>query len=73
MATGDPAPVPTSRVLDWPVNVIWILVELLPWIWVLWMVKCTGSRGSSPWWSWYSRVAQPDDACMGLSSWAWLQ
>jgi hypothetical protein len=30
--------VPTSRVLDWPVNAIWILVELLPWIWVLWMV-----------------------------------
>jgi hypothetical protein len=38
MAAGDPAPIPTSRVLDWPVNAIWILVELLPWIWVLWMV-----------------------------------
>jgi hypothetical protein len=39
MAAGDPPPVPTSRVLDWPVNVVWMVVELTPWVWLLWMVK----------------------------------
>jgi hypothetical protein len=39
MATVDPVrPVPTSRVLDWPVNVVWMVVELTPWVWLLWMM-----------------------------------